>query len=210
MARAKTTAKKASSKTAKVEREERTLGTTPALYPLGKLIPNTWNPTAITEAERERIRHGLETDGWIASQALLVWRIDDKGVERNVIIDGEQRFTIARELGFTVGFVSFVDGLTEVQAKALTVKLNGRRAGGGRFDPTKLSNVVTAIKTDYAFVGDLGSDLGLDAAMFRRITAPPSIPSEGARNGAASPRQTTHTCPSCGSEFKCGKGGGTG
>jgi ParB-like chromosome segregation protein Spo0J len=148
----------------------RLVGTVPEIVPIAGLSKNPWNPTAITGEERDRIRHGFKTDGWLVAQALLVWRADERGRVRNVIIDGEQRFTVADELGMTEGPVSFLDGITEAAARRLTVKLNARRAGGGSFDPAKFAaNVVSIGEVD---LGDVSHalDLGLDDRAFARLT----------------------------------------
>jgi hypothetical protein len=103
--------------------------------PLLSLNPNPWNPNRMSARERAALVHGLRNDGWIASQALLVWATDETGERRDLIIDGEHRWRAARELGFLVGPVVELHDLTEVQAKALTIKLNAKR---GAFDPALL------------------------------------------------------------------------
>ena len=188
--------------------ERKIVGTEPALYPLEKLKANSWNPNAPTNAELARIRHGIETDGWISSQALLVWRKDDKGVLRNIIIDGEQRFTIAKELGYEQGLVSFVDGLTESQARAYTIKLNARRSGGGRYDDAKLADNLVHIVPIFSgqTPSEISFDLGLDGDLFRRITSPPpEPPPEPQRGKIDEVRQREVECPSCKHKFQLAK-----
>lgn len=188
--------------------ERKIVGTEPALYPLEKLKANSWNPNAPTNAELARIRHGIETDGWISSQALLVWRKDDKGAVKNIIIDGEQRFTIAKELGYEQGLVSFVDGLTESQARAYTIKLNARRSGGGRYDDAKLADNLVHIVPIFSgqTPSEISFDLGLDGDLFRRITSPPpDPPAEPQRGKIDEVRQREVECPSCKHKFQLAK-----
>jgi hypothetical protein len=103
------------------------------------------------------LRHALEQDGWLASQSLLVWGTDDTGARRDLIIDGEHRWTVARELGFTHGPVVFLDGITEARAKALTIAMNNRR---GEFDDALLAELVQSIQAEID-----AANLALDLAL---------------------------------------------
>lgn len=123
---------------------------------LDTVIPNPWNPNRMSPQMMQSLRHGLRTDGWIASQALLVWGLDDHGIPRNTIIDGEHRWRAAREEGFATGPVVFLDGVTEAQAKALTIKMNQKR---GDFDDALLAVVMQDLQHTLD-VDDLGLDLG--------------------------------------------------
>lgn len=106
---------------------------------LAELTANDWNPNRMTAEQVDALRHGFETDGWISSHALTVWRTDDKGETRNVVIDGEHRLRVALELGMTEGPVVFLDGVAESEAKALTIKLDAKR---GTFDRRALSELL--------------------------------------------------------------------
>jgi len=112
------------------------------LYELAKLKPNEWNPNRMTQFERRALAHGFRTKGWITSQALLVWGTDEKGRRRDVIIDGEQRWTVATELGFERGPVVFLSRLTERDARALTFELDTKH---GKFDPTAAAQLVQSL-----------------------------------------------------------------
>ena len=121
---------------------------------LGAVSPNDWNPNRLTPRQYESLKHGLATDGWITSQALLVWGTDESGVARNVIIDGEHRWRAAGDLGYEDVPVVYLNGITELAAKALTIKLDAKR---GQFDQDKLGGLVGEL------MGTLGSaDLALD------------------------------------------------
>jgi len=113
------------------------------LRPLASVQPNGWNPNRLTAFERESIKYGLVHDGWLVSQSMTVWGKDEKGKERNLIIDGEQRHGIAKELGLELGPMVFLDGITEVEAKALTVKLDAKR---GQPDDEKMALVLKTLE----------------------------------------------------------------
>ena len=132
--------------------------------------PNVWNPNRLTERTFESLKHGFQTDGWISSQALLIWGKDDKGVQRDVIIDGEHRWKVATELGYTVGPMVVLDGLTEAQAKALTVKMDARR---GVFDPETLGVLLREIQFEVGNAS-LGLELGLEDDVMLKLLAEPA------------------------------------
>ncbi len=83
--------------------EARLVGDKVLIKPLDLVKPNAWNPNRMTPFQRESLKVGLLSDGWLISQSLLIWGTDDKGVEKNIIIDGEQRWTVATANGFTKG-----------------------------------------------------------------------------------------------------------
>jgi hypothetical protein len=114
----------------KVESEEpqpRVRGEKPVERALAGVKPNEWNPNHMTPFLKESLKHGLLHDGWLRSQSLLIWGTDEKGKVRNVIIDGEHRWTVGQELGFKKGPMVLLHGLTEAEAKALTIKMNVKR-----------------------------------------------------------------------------------
>jgi ParB-like chromosome segregation protein Spo0J len=94
---------------------------------LTTLQPNGWNGNVMDELERESIKAGFRKEGWLVSQALTVWRTDETGAERMVIIDGEQRWTCALDIGLLTGPMVYLDGITEAEARKLTVQLYRRR-----------------------------------------------------------------------------------
>lgn len=121
-----------------VDKPKGVFGTVKSLK-LGQFRPNDWNPNRMTPFTFESLREDMRVNGWPASQALLVWGKDEKGVERNVIIDGEHRQKAALEIGYTSGPVVVVDGLTELQAKEWTIKLDNKR---GTFDQESLATLI--------------------------------------------------------------------
>ncbi len=137
----------------------------PVICPLDSVKPNPWNPNQHTLRIFESLKHGLRTDGWLASQALLVWGTDQDGQTKNLIIDGEHRWRAAFELDMTEAPMVFLHGLPEAKAKALTIAMNQRR---GEFDAAQLEELVRSIQYD---VEDLGQDLGLGEEDLMRMLA---------------------------------------
>jgi len=112
---------------------------------LDTVKPNTWNPNRLTPFEKKSLHHGFEHDGWLPSHALTIWRTDEKGKKKMLIVDGEHRWTVARGLGMEDGPMVFLDGITEAEAKAWTVKLDAKR---GRFDDVKMAPLMKEIVVD--------------------------------------------------------------
>lgn len=118
------------------------LGEAARVLPLEPYKANSWNPNKMTDPEMAALRHGMAQHGWPASEALLVWGKDNKGKARNLIINGEHRHTAARDIGMTHGPVVVLDGLTEAEAKAWTVRLDKTR---GRFMDALLAPLVVEL-----------------------------------------------------------------
>ena len=142
------------------------------LVALDKVRPNGWNPNRMTPFMKESLRTGLETDGWLSSQALLVWGKDSSGKARNIIIDGEHRWTAARELGMERGPMVFLEGVSEKAAKALTIKMNQKR---GTFDSDGLAALLRDIQADFDGDTALALDLGIDEDAIMGMLAEPEI-----------------------------------
>lgn len=123
---------------------------------LNSVKPNGWNPNVVTPEKMASIEYGFKTDGWLASQALLVWRKDDKGKVQNVIVDGEHRWKAARNVGLVEGPMVFLDGIAEAEAKALTIKLNQKR---GVWDTDALGVLLREIQGASA---DIALEFGFD------------------------------------------------
>lgn len=145
--------------------------------PLGSVRPNPWNPNRVPPHKMRSIVHGMKTDGWLASQALLIWATDDKGERKDIIIDGEHRWRAACELGMAEGPAVFLDNISEAQAKALTIKMNQKR---GDFDAESLGKLLRDIEFQ---VGEWADDLSLELAfkpedLSRYLSAEP-LPVDG-------------------------------
>ncbi len=147
----------------------------------------------MTEFERASLRAGLQSDGWIVSQSLLIWGKDEKGRAQNVIIDGEHRWVEATALGLTQGPAVVLDGLTEAEAKKLTIKLDNKR---GKFDKTKLHNVLAEIVGVDSTDG-LAFELGFTDLDFTLLTSPlETLPPDEFREVTIDAK-TDYCCPKC-------------
>ncbi len=141
-------------------------------YDLSKLKPNPWNPNEMDAFTFDSLKQGFLTDGWLSSMALLVWGKDEKGVRRDLIIDGEQRWSAATQLGMQRGPCVFLDGVDEAHAKALTIKLDQKR---GKFNKLKLSNLVADFARGPIELKDLGLELGFAPTALAALLKPHKI-----------------------------------
>ena len=124
---------------------------------LSGVKPNSWNPNTMTDHQYASLLEGFREDGWIASQALLVWGTDEAGKRKNIIIDGEHRWRAAQELGYTEAPMVVMRGITEAVAKSLTIKLDAKR---GQFDSEQLTLLVKEIALELD--GDCSLSLGIE------------------------------------------------
>jgi len=143
----------------KVEEESkaRIVGKEVVMLPHASLSKNTWNPNTMTPFERESLKHGLRTDGWLLSQSLLVWGTDEKGRKKNIIIDGEHRWTVSGELGMRECPAVVLHKITEAYAKQLTIKMFQRR---GHPDEDRLTELLRSLDQDLA-LDTRALDLGI-------------------------------------------------
>lgn len=174
------------------------------LRPLDDVEPNPWNPNAMDEFMTNSLREGLINDGWLASQSLLIWGTDTRGKTRNVIIDGEHRWSIARELGLKKGPMVFLEGISELQAKKLTVKMNAKRGAPVR---EKLEILLHEFKVDVPDLKIMSIDIGIPPMQIENIISP-SLPPPPPSDEKVEEQQgkidivVSVTCPSCGHTFK--------
>jgi hypothetical protein len=172
MATAKVTTKKAETKVpetkaASPRRSKRKLVGEEGFAALDTVKPNTWNPNRMTAMQRSALRWGLINVGWLKSQKLLIWRTDENGKTKNIIIDGEHRWDEATKLGgFTEVPMVYLDGLTEAQAKKYTLRFIYNHG-----DPD--INEVTALLKSMN-IDDLGTaslEIGVDSEFLKRALA---------------------------------------
>lgn len=167
------------------------------MAPLSRVTPNGWNPNRMTEFLMKSTREGMRKKGWLAAYALLVWGTDRAGKRRDVIIDGEHRWRIARELGIQQGPMVFLDGLTEQQAKELTIELDNKR---GRFDEVALRDLVGSLDQR----DGLAFDLGFDDDSWKKLIAPSNAIPPGDFSSVDINAQTKYKCPKCSYEWTGG------
>jgi hypothetical protein len=170
----------------KVTEGPRFTGALPTLTALPVVKPNTWNPFAMTPFMRESLKHGLQTDGWLSSQSLLIWASDEKGKSKNIIIDGEHRWTVALELGFKEGPMVFLHKITEAEAKKLTAALNNKH---GRPDDDKMGALLRSIQSEEA---PTSLDVGIENDQLMKLLAEPKIPMKDPDGPGANGKPESH------------------
>ncbi len=148
----------------------RMVGGAVKLLPIGDVKPNGWNPNRMTAFMRRSLKQGLIADGWLLSQSLLIWGSDRKGRKKNLIIDGEHRWTVAQEIGFVEAPMVFLHRITEAEAKALTIKMNQKR---GEFDEDELGTLIRSIQSESGT--ELVHGLGIEDAQLARLLVEPII-----------------------------------
>jgi len=127
---------------------------------------------------RASLKAGLETDGWLSSQALLIWGSDEDGQAKDLIIDGEHRWRVAQELGFLEGPMVVLHNLKESRAKGLTIKMNQKR---GTFESEKLAELVREL-----LLGEDSEAVSLDVGLTENeIARLVSGPEEAAADAVA-------------------------
>ncbi len=127
------------------------------IVPIDSVQPNDWNPNEMDAQMSASLRQGLVEDGWLISQSLLIWGTDNRNKRRDVIIDGEHRWTEAKALGFSEVPVVKLDGVSPADARKLTIKLGQKR---GRFNDL-LPSVLRSIQSELPTI-DLSRSLGFD------------------------------------------------
>lgn len=117
------------------------------IRPLCSVRPNGWNENEMEPEVAAALAAGFRKEGWLVAQALLIWGTDETGARRDLIIDGEQRWTTGIRLAMPDGPMVFLDGITEAEARALTVKLYLRRGAWDRGDlATYLAGLVPRLQ----------------------------------------------------------------
>lgn len=85
------------------------------LVSINQVEPNNYNPKAKNTEEYTQVKKSLELNGLM--QPIFVREVNGN----LVIVDGEQRYTAAKELGYTEIYVYNLGEIPEDEAKALTI-----------------------------------------------------------------------------------------
>jgi 3'-phosphoadenosine 5'-phosphosulfate sulfotransferase (PAPS reductase)/FAD synthetase len=117
---------------------------------------NPWNPNKMTHFMQASLEQEIALHGWLKSMLILVWGKDEKGVVQNLIIDGEHRWVVAKRLKIETIPMVFIDGITESEAKKLTIKIGQKQ---GAFDPENLSVLLRELQGEMD-LGDYAIDMG--------------------------------------------------
>lgn len=124
------------------------------LTDIDNITPNTWNPKQKNTSDYEKVKKSIEQKG--LRGAIVVRQNSDGKFE---IIDGEQRYTAAKELGYKQMYV-YNEG-TEVsddEAEALTIWYQQQVP----FDNVELAPLVLRLT-------DLGHDLPFDEMQMKEF-----------------------------------------
>jgi hypothetical protein len=100
---------------------------------LDKLKPNSWNPNVMNDAMYRKELASIKKFGYV--NPMLV---RDLGAWYE-IIDGEHRWKALKQLAYSEAEVTVIEGLTDEEAKQLTIVLNETR---GTADPEKLGSLL--------------------------------------------------------------------
>jgi ParB/RepB/Spo0J family partition protein len=98
---------------------------------INKCFPNVWNPNEMDEFMYEKEKNSILTFGFL--DPITVREIPE-GYE---IIDGEQRWNAAKDLGYTVISVNNLGNLSDSVAKQLTVIMNELKSAFASLAATK-------------------------------------------------------------------------
>lgn len=130
--------------------------------------PNDWNPNRMTPEKYEAVKTTLQERGWLLSESLLVWGTDQKGVKKYLIIDGEHRWKAAQELGIKEVPVVFVNGITQTEAKRLTVQLDNH----GENNSTRLVDVIKSLRGEFS-EQELAKEFGFNQDFLKSVLSEP-------------------------------------
>ena len=105
---------------------------------IDKVEPNDYNPKKKETDEYKKVVESLKLNG--LKQPIFVRQIE--GNDNFVIVDGEQRYTAAKELGYTEVYVYNLGFISEEEAKALTIWMEVQVP----FEELQLAALVTEMK----------------------------------------------------------------
>jgi len=130
------------------------------VIPLSKAQPNGWNPNMMDATMYRKELASLRKFGYV--NPILV-RHKGKDYE---IIDGEHRWRALHELGYEEAEVTVIEGISDEEARQLTIVLNETR---GNPDPTRLGVLLRELLQDVP-KSDLLDLLPLSPVQFDKLT----------------------------------------
>jgi len=107
------------------------------MLPVESVRPNTWNVNAIPDEEYAKLKEAIRASGPERMEPITVRRAEDEALE---IVDGEQRWKIAKELGWKAIPAVEVD-VDRKEAKFLCLSYNALR---GTVNLVKLADLLAA------------------------------------------------------------------
>lgn len=127
-----------------LSRSSSALTTRQATVKADRLLPNPWNPNRMTAAMRAKLVESIQEYGMIDPLTVREDMLHGGIQPFYQIIDGENRFVVAKDEGIHEFECTVVDGLTDAQAKKLTIVMNELH---GQADPDKLGDLLGEILT---------------------------------------------------------------
>jgi ParB/RepB/Spo0J family partition protein len=112
------------------------------------IVPNDWNPNVVPPELMEKVRRSLEEFGMVAP---IIARPRPDG--RYELIDGEHRWRVAKEKGFKEVPTIIVEGLSDVDAKRVSLALNRLH---GEDDVVRLADLLADL-ANYVSIDDICS-----------------------------------------------------
>ena len=109
--------------------------------PITDVFPNKWNPNKESDFIFKKLVESVKKIGFVVP--VLVREIPTENTPAFEIIDGEHKWTAARELGYTEILIANMGVVDELKAKALTISMNNIK---GDDDPLKLAEILKQIK----------------------------------------------------------------
>ena len=129
---------------------------------------NPWNPNRMTAAMYAKALESIELYGFVDPLT-----VRDVGNFRFQIIDGEHRFNAGRDLGMTEFPCIIISGLTDTQAKKLTIVMNELH---GQADPGRMGDLLTEILSASS-MEELLVGLPYDESILAGFIGLPELPS---------------------------------
>ena len=157
------------------------------------LDPNPWNPNRMTPSMKKKLRLNLKRDGFV--NPLTVRPLDG----RYQIINGEHRWTVAKEIGHRTVPCVVLEGLSDRRARILTVNLNEL---GGDPVPSLLAKLLHELEEESP-LSELAAVLPYDEAEIQDTLALLKMPEgleqlieeEAAKEEAAAPELFSFVVP---------------
>lgn len=130
---------------------------------INKLRPNEWNPNRMDEETRESLKESIKQADYLNNNPIQVRPKDENGEYE--IVDGEQRWDVAKELGFEEIPIE-VEELDDLEAKRRTVILNKDR---GNIDYFPLGRIFYELNENGMTQKEIGERFGYPHEEVSRI-----------------------------------------
>lgn len=124
----------------------------PSVLHVDEMKANDWNPNRMDEETFESLKESIRHSNYLDKNPILV----RDGDEDNEIVDGEQRWTVAKELGYEYVPVE-VEEMSDVEARRRTVILNKDR---GKLDFYPLGKIFSELNDGEMTQKEIGEKFG--------------------------------------------------